>query len=423
MDLETALRLFRSEKAASLGQPAFCVFTNAECDGLVAACPRSTAELARVKGFGKAKVAKFGADIVRICSAGHHRPEPRSSSIATSSASARPPAPSGSKPDKRKLPGNFTLAGGTSAPTRESTEIPPAPKVAPIPRSALNPEQLAASERVLSGRNTFLTGAAGVGKSYVLRYMIQELEVRHPAGVAVTASTGIAASHIGGLTVHSWAGIGLGKGSPQALVNKVLSNHAAVQRWIRAKVLVIDEVSMLDSGLLDALDMVGRMARNAPALPFGGLLLVACGDFFQLPPVSLGIGAARFAFEANAWAEARVETIELRTVVRQHGDDAFISLLGPVRLGHCSAATSAALAACHVDSKPLPTDGITPTKLYCKNVNVDEENGRQLEGLAGAPVSLVAIDTFKGDYDRDTCARLLELVEKKAVGKLLLKVG
>ena len=87
---------------------------------------------------------------------------------------------------------------------------------------------------------------------------------------------------------------------------------------------------MLDSNLLDALDTIGRHARGAPSQPFGGLQLLFCGDFFQLPPVSLGSYGAGFAFDARAWRQAAVATVELRTVVRQSGDLRFIELLTQV---------------------------------------------------------------------------------------------
>jgi ATP-dependent DNA helicase PIF1 len=159
----------------------------------------------------------------------------------------------------------------------------------------------------LGGQNAFLTGAAGVGKSYLLRYVIQELERRYPGGVAVTAPTGIAASHVQGTTIHSWSGIGLGKGSAQMLLQKVQGNSAACDRWRKARALVVDEISMLDSGLLDALDFIGRNVRTASHLPFGGLQLLFCGDFLQLPPVSLGQYGASFAFASRAWAQAAVQ--------------------------------------------------------------------------------------------------------------------
>ena len=361
---------------------------------------------------------KFGDDIVSICSSGLSRPSPDALAAAAAAAAAAPAAPA-----KRRLPSSFdTSSSSTSASTGALPAPPPAPR---IERSALNAEQLGAAQRVLRGQSVFLTGAAGVGKSYLLRYVIQELETIWPGAgqVPVVAPTGIAASHVQGVTIHSWAGIGLGKGSPSTLCDKVMSNAAAVDRWRRAKCLVVDEVSMLDSGILDALDRIGRNTRGDFQLSFGGLQLVLCGDFFQLPPVSLGNFGLGFAFESQAWQNAAVQTIELRTIVRQSGDTAFINLLTPVRIGLCSADTTAALAACHVDRKAPPRDGIIPTKLYCKNANVDVENSAHLAKLPGVPVPFPASDTFKGDYNADTRSKLLDLVEKKAVGDLQLKVG
>ena len=422
-DLDSALRSYRTQTASALSQPSYCVFSNAELDAVVAARPRSIAELSRIRGFGPSKVSKFGDDIVRLCNSGlpgGQLPQhPPSAAAVTSEAS------------KRKLPWGPTAAPSSDARPRISPEAPPVPPPMPPPsnisKSALNEEQTAASQRVLSGQNVFLTGAAGVGKSFLLRYVIQELERRYPEGVAVCAPTGIAASHVQGVTIHSWSGIGLGRGSKDTLLQKVISNGAACGRWTGAKVLVIDEISMLDSNLFDALDFIGRGVRLCPSQPFGGLQLVVCGDFFQLPPVSLGQWGAGFAFEAAAWQGADIRTIELRTIVRQSGDTAFINLLNPVRSGVCSAATTAALAACHVDVKPPPTDvngcRILPTKLYCKNANVDAENATHLAQLPGAAVPFRAVDTVKGSPDSDNLKRLKELIEKKAVGNLELKIG
>jgi len=410
-DLHAALRSYRSSKAAALSQPAFCVFSNAELDALVAACPHSTIELAAVKGFGRAKVQKCGDDIVRICS-GHLK----------SAAAALPAA---AAPAKRKAPAAAAsrAAKQPSTAARVTAAMPPAAAAPPIAREALNPEQAAAAQIVLAGTNAFLTGAAGVGKSFLLRYIIQELERRMPEQVAVCAPTGIAASHVQGVTIHSWSGIGLGKGGAQALLQKVEGNVAAQGRWRLARCLIIDEISMLDSGLLDALDQIGRTVRHAPHLPFGGLQLLFCGDFLQLPPVSLGQYNTSFAFASRAWREAGVQTIELKTIVRQSGDLPFIGLLNSVHVGVCTPETTAELAACHIGVKPQPDDGILPTKLYCKNLNVDAENAARLAELPGAATSFAATDLFKGEYPADAKKRLSELVEKKAVSRLDLKRG
>jgi len=290
-----------------------------------------------------------------------------------------------------------------------------------IERSQLNAEQQAAAGRALAGANVFFTGPAGVGKSFLLRYVIQELRSRHGKRVAVTAPTGIAASHVDGVTLHSFAGIGLGKGSTEKLVQRVLGSSSALQRWRTTDVLVVDEVSMLDSVLLDSLETIARAARRS-ARAFGGLQLLFCGDFFQLPPVSLGQFGSKFGFASRTWSACDVRTISLQTVVRQAGDPAFVTLLNQVRVGVCSAQTSATLAACHVLAKAVPRDGIIPTKLYCCNRSVDEENAAHLARLSGEEHCLQAIDAFKGEYSREVLKRLLDGVEKKAVGSLRLKV-
>ena len=119
------------------------------------------------------------------------------------------------------------------------------PKKQQIDPSTLNADQTLAAQQIFSGSNAFLTGAAGVGKSYLLNYLIQGLKEKHSdETVVVAAATGIAATHIGGVTIHSWAGVRLGVGGARVLVPRVMSNNAAVARWRKAKVLILDEVSV-----------------------------------------------------------------------------------------------------------------------------------------------------------------------------------
>ena len=127
------------------------------------------------------------------------------------------------------------------------------------------------------------------------------LKVRYGDKVYVTAPSGCAATRIGGTTLHSFAGFGRASGKVGEIVDKVLGSRWAVKRWQKCSVLVIDEISMLSAKLFDALDRIGRSCRNAHE-PFGGIQLVVCGDFFQLPPVKDQL----MAFQALTWNKVRL---------------------------------------------------------------------------------------------------------------------
>mmetsp|Transcript_10593 Transcript_10593/g.15931 ORF Transcript_10593/g.15931 Transcript_10593/m.15931 type:complete len:573 (-) Transcript_10593:499-2217(-) len=281
------------------------------------------------------------------------------------------------------------------------------------------------AERVIdTSENIFLTGAAGVGKSYLLRYIIEQLKLKYPAmgAVAVTAPTGIAALHIQGQTIHSFAGIGLGRNTKENLFAKM--SLVSRSRWAKCQVLVIDEMSMVDSQLFDKLDFIARGCRESQqSLPFGGIKLVLSGDFFQLPPVGLGTYGLKFPFDSVSWVAANIATLYLTQIVRQQ-DTFFMNLLNEVRVGICSPQTTAVLAACHKSLKRVPNDGILPTKLYCTNANVDEENLMQLAALPGQQQDFSGIDMWQSEpSDADQRKQVLSMMEKKCPAVLPLKVG
>ena len=145
---------------------------------------------------------------------------------------------------------------------------------------------------------------------------LRKTHQREPDRIAVTASTGLAACNVGGVTLHSFAGIGLGKEEVPELVRKIKRNQKAKHRWMRTKVLIVDEVSMVDGELFDKLEAIARQLRNN-GRPFGGIQLVVTGDFFQLPPVPENGRAARFAFDAATWKTTIEYTIGLHHVFRQ----------------------------------------------------------------------------------------------------------
>lgn len=177
-------------------------------------------------------------------------------------------------------------------------------------------------------KSVFFTGSAGTGKSVLLREIIKVLRVkyiREPDRVAVTASTGLAACNVGGVTLHSFAGIGLGKEAVPELVKKIKRNQKAKTRWLRTKVLIIDEISMVDGDLFDKLEAIARAIRNN-GRPFGGIQLVITGDFFQLPPVPDYGRVSKFSFDASTWNTSIEHTIGLTQVFRQKDPGALLEI-------------------------------------------------------------------------------------------------
>lgn len=207
-------------------------------------------------------------------------------------------------------------------PTMEEAAARPAKKVAMAPITLSDEQQRVLELVVNQGKSVFFTGSAGTGKSVLMRAIIADLRkkyLRESDRVAVTASTGLAACNIGGVTLHSFGGIGLGKEDVPTLVKKIKKNAKAKTRWLKTKILIIDEISMVDGDLFDKLEGIARMLRNN-GRPFGGIQLVITGDFFQLPPVPDYEKKARdvkFAFDAGTWSTAVHHTIGLTEVFRQ----------------------------------------------------------------------------------------------------------
>lgn len=174
----------------------------------------------------------------------------------------------------------------TSNDSRESSVTPDSGRKR-VRAITLSEEQEHVIELARRKMNIFYTGSAGTGKSVLLKELIKTLKSMYgnTGAVAVTASTGLAACNIGGITLHSFAGIGLGIGDEAMLLKKVRRSAKHRERWKSIKALVIDEISMIDGNLLDKLDGIAKTIRRSKK-PFGGIQIILCGDFFQLPPVT-----------------------------------------------------------------------------------------------------------------------------------------
>lgn len=229
------------------------------------------------------------------------------------------------------------------------------------------------------GKNVFLTGAAGSGKTFLLNQYIQYLKAHH-VNFSVTASTGIAATHLDGMTIHAFSGIGLREAWTEKDLEKLLSNSRIKRNYKKTKVLIIDEISMLHAFQLDMIDQAARFVL-ANDKPFGGIQVVLCGDFFQLPPV----GATRnddevkFAFQANVWQTADFHVCYLTEQHRQ-SDDALLTVLNDIRSGAAGEHTKVPLRTRY---KKEPANGAKATKLYARNINVDAINENMLSSLPG----------------------------------------
>lgn len=227
-----------------------------------------------------------------------------------------------------------------------------------------------------SGGNVFLTGEPGAGKTHVINQYIAWLEA---AGipVAVTASTGIAATHIGGMTIHSWSGVGVRDTLSAYDIDKISSSEKTVRRVKKAKVLVVDEVSMLNRTMLDMLNIITKTIRQSEE-PFGGLQVVFVGDFFQLPPITRQGEVLHYAFESMAWEEARPIICYLSEQHRQE-DDMFLGLLNAIRGNQVEEDHFTLLS----EQTDIKNEDVEPTKLYTHNADVDTYNKSKLEALPG----------------------------------------
>jgi ATP-dependent DNA helicase PIF1 len=236
------------------------------------------------------------------------------------------------KDEQKALRKHYKMRVSKTETDGDSVARPDTKKLAPV---FLSDEQKKVASMVVNqGASVFFTGSAGTGKSVLMREIIRQLRERYkkePDRVAVTASTGLAACNIGGVTLHSFAGIGLGKEDAPELIRKIKRNTKSKTRWQRTKVLIIDEVSMVDGVLFDKLEQIARSIRCS-GRPFGGLQLVVTGDFFQLPPVPDRDKAATFSFDANTWKTTIEHTILLTHVFRQR-DPVFANMLNEMRVG------------------------------------------------------------------------------------------
>jgi ATP-dependent exoDNAse (exonuclease V) alpha subunit len=260
---------------------------------------------------------------------------------------------------------------------------------------------------MLAGHNVMLTGAAGVGKTYVLNEFIRQAK-RQAKRVSVTATTGLAASHLGGNTIHAWSGLGV----HDALPNRFYEFLSKGRREIIAKtdVLIIDEISMLHDFRLDMVEEICRTIRQNDQ-PFGGIQVILCGDFFQLPPINRPGGpSGGFAVNSGAWQQLDLVTCYITEQHRQ-ADDVYLEFLTALRTQD--------LRRRHLDNllsrhQAKLQDQVAVTELHTTNVDVDAINSRELQKLPGK----------LHVYDMDTSgkANYVETLQRSCLAPLRLEL-
>jgi len=277
--------------------------------------------------------------------------------------------------------------------------------------------QSSALDILKTGQNVFLTGSAGSGKTYTLNQYINYLRARR-VPVAVTASTGIAATHMNGTTIHSWSGIGI----KDELSDRDLTNLSRKQfladRLKDTAVLIIDEISMLHAKQLNLVSQVLKYVRKNDKA-FGGIQVVVAGDFFQLPPIgSKGeTNREKFAFMSEAWLEAKFHICYLSEQHRQVSEAAnggldLDDILNQIRRQEVTFEAIAALEATFDQNVDIKR-----TRLYTHNLNVNKINDKELAALDGEMMRFEATST--GD------SKLVETLKKtvRTQDDLVLKVG
>lgn len=228
-----------------------------------------------------------------------------------------------------------------------------------------------------TGASVFLTGEAGSGKTHIINRYTEYLR-EHEIDYAVTASTGIAATHIHGMTIHSWSGIGIQSRLDDDGLKHIAENRYVAKRIKQAKVLIIDEVSMLDGQVLALVERICRLVRKL-RLPFGGLQVILVGDFFQLPPVTAKERTMQFAFDSEIWQILQPTVCYLSEQHRQE-DSAFLGILSAIRRGSFDETHFESLSERIITPAELPDD---MTRLYSHNANVDTLNAAELKRLPG----------------------------------------
>jgi ATP-dependent DNA helicase PIF1 len=250
----------------------------------------------------------------------------------------------------------------------------------------LNTEQLYSLELLKGSGNIFLTGAAGTGKSFLLKQFMKEID---SDDLPILASTGAAAILVGGRTFHSFFGLGIFEGGIQATIERALDNKRLVKRLKETDGIVIDEVSMLSGPTLGAAETIARRIRGTSA-PWGGMRVIAVGDFAQLPPVNPFSSKKEWAFLDEVWEKSEFTNVLLQEIMRSSGER-FLKVLNQIRDGNVTPEVTEFL---NEKATDLPED-FEGTRLFARKENVENYNFQHLAKLEGDARAFVTLYSGK----------------------------
>lgn len=238
----------------------------------------------------------------------------------------------------------------------------------------MNEQQELAYTYIKQGKNVFVTGSAGTGKTYFIKTILQRLKEDFPDKVVgVTSTTGSSAILINGTTLHSYLGIGIEKDTLSMI--KRICKYKKRNQWLDTDILIIDESGMISKDLFESMDYIGKKFRNNPRL-FGGIQVILCGDFCQLGCIDSNM----FCFESELWKRFVHKSVIFTQIYRQE-DDIFTSILNRIRLGRIDEEVMRILKSCVRKYEPTSGQDITPTRLYPYRKNVDMINNMELRRL------------------------------------------
>jgi len=286
----------------------------------------------------------------------------------------------------------------------------------------LSNSQKRALIHILKEHNILICGSAGTGKSYLVNIAIKYIHKKYPnKTIQVTGSTGIAAINIGGMTLHSYAGIGVAEGSEQIVLKKVIFNNAAMKRIKSTDILIIDEISMVSSELFNKLDYVFRVIRKNEKA-FGGVQLILLGDFYQLPPVIKKDTPKIFAFESDAWSKAKLQIVNLTQNFRQ-SDEEYKNILNRLRVGDFDEQDIQKIKS-RIIHDDIPGNII---KLFPTNKQVAISNDTELKKLDGLPKLYYATYSgnkeLKNELKQQFKSNTREIIKLKLDARVMLTIN